>query len=372
MLDFEQFKVLTFDCYGTLIDWENGILDALKPLFIKYGVNISDEEILEKYAGYEAKLEVEYLKYKEVLKKATESFAEEYQVSLNSDELNLLSGSVKNWQPFPDTVDALHILKKKYKLAIISNIDNDLFHYSEKLLNTKFDYLITAEDIGSYKPSLNNFQAAIKKIGVEPGKILHIAQSIYHDIIPAKESGLSNVWVNRRKNKQGFGATPPAKGLPNLEVTSLNNLVYLMDLGDKKFSPRLTDTAGGIVLNKKGQVLVVSQHGTSWSLPKGHIDPGEEKIEAAIREIYEESGVNNLSLVKELGSYKRFRIGLEGTEDNSELKTIFMYLFKTEQEQLEPIDPENPDAIWVEKDEVADLLTHYKDKQFFIDYLGQI
>jgi 8-oxo-dGTP pyrophosphatase MutT (NUDIX family) len=145
-----------------------------------------------------------------------------------------------------------------------------------------------------------------------------------------------------------------------------------MSLGEKKFNPRLTFTAGGVVLNKKGQVLVVSQHGTSWSLPKGHIDEGEEKIDAAIREIYEESGVNNLSLVKELGSYKRFKIGLEGDEDRSELKTIFMYLFKTEQDRLEPIDPENPEAVWVDKDKVADMLTHYKDKQFFIDYFEHL
>ena len=137
-------------------------------------------------------------------------------------------------------------------------------------------------------------------------------------------------------------------------------------------NPRLTYSAGGVVLNNKNQVLVVSQHGTSWSLPKGHIDEGEEKINAAIREIYEESGVETLSLIKELGCYNRYRISDKGDEDKSELKTIFMFLFKTEQENLRPIDPENPEAIWVEKDKVAGLLTHHKDKQFFIDFYDHI
>jgi putative (di)nucleoside polyphosphate hydrolase len=135
--------------------------------------------------------------------------------------------------------------------------------------------------------------------------------------------------------------------------------------------PKYTKSAGGVVINNKGQVLVVSQHGTSWSLPKGHIDEGEERLTAAIREIYEESGVQQLSLVKELGEYERYRIGKDGGEDQSELKNIFMYLFKTEQNDLKPVDPENPEAVWIEKNKVFDLLTHPKDKQFFRDVFDQ-
>jgi 2-haloacid dehalogenase len=163
MLDFEQYDVLTFDCYGTLIDWENGILEAIKPLFLKYGISIDDPEILEKYAGYEAKLEEGYIKYREVLKKVIERFADEYKFIPTNDEINLLANSVKNWQPFPDTVKALKVLKNRYQLAIISNIDNDLFAQTQKLLDIEFEQVITAEDIGSYKPSLNNFNFAIKK-----------------------------------------------------------------------------------------------------------------------------------------------------------------------------------------------------------------
>lgn len=133
---------------------------------------------------------------------------------------------------------------------------------------------------------------------------------------------------------------------------------------------KMTYTAGGIVLNKEGLVLVVNQNGNSWSLPKGHIDDGEDKLQAAIREIYEESGISELELIKELGSYERYRIGLDGRDDKSELKKIFMFLFKTKQDALKPIDPTNPEARWVKKEEVADLLTHKKDKEFFLKIIG--
>ena len=133
-----------------------------------------------------------------------------------------------------------------------------------------------------------------------------------------------------------------------------------------------TQTAGGIVLNKEGLVLVVSQNGNSWSLPKGHIDEGEDKLQAAIREIYEESGIGQLELIKELGSYERYRIGLDGGEDKSELKQIFMFLFTTKEEKLKPIDPGNPEARWVERNKVAELLTHKRDKEFFLSVIGEI
>ncbi len=131
-----------------------------------------------------------------------------------------------------------------------------------------------------------------------------------------------------------------------------------------------TETAGGIVLNSKGLVLVVSQHGTSWSLPKGHIDQGEDQLTAARREILEESGISSLKLIKELGVYERYRIGLNGGDDRSELKKIYMFLFKTEQEDLKPTDPHNPEARWVDKKKVAELLTHKKDKEFYLQAMA--
>lgn len=126
-----------------------------------------------------------------------------------------------------------------------------------------------------------------------------------------------------------------------------------------------TESAGGIVLNTEGKVLVVNQRGTSWSLPKGHLDPGEDALSAARREIYEESGVSDVRLIRELGSYERYRIGLNGAEDRSEFKKIHIFLFTTDQRDLKPIDPHNPHALWVDKHRVAGMLTHPKDREFF-------
>src|SRR6266403_5991904 len=123
-----------------------------------------------------------------------------------------------------------------------------------------------------------------------------------------------------------------------------------------------THSAGGVVMNGEGKVLVVSQHGTSWSLPKGHIDPGENALAAARREIYEESGIRDLELVRELGSYERHKIGMNGGDDRSELKVITMFLFRTSEKSLKPVDPDNLEAKWVEKAKVASLLTHERDK----------
>lgn len=134
---------------------------------------------------------------------------------------------------------------------------------------------------------------------------------------------------------------------------------------------KITESAGGIVLNDEGKVLVVSQHGTSWSLPKGHIDPGEDALTAARREIYEESGVSQIELLKDLGSYQRYRIGQHGGDDRSEFKKIYIFVFRTNQKDLKPIDPHNPQALWVDKHKVANMLTHPKDQEFFKSVLDK-
>ncbi len=133
-----------------------------------------------------------------------------------------------------------------------------------------------------------------------------------------------------------------------------------------------TRSAGGVVINRKGLILAVNQNGNSWSLPKGHLDDGEDELTAAKREIYEESGVKELELIKKLGKYKRHRIGLKEKDDKSELKEITIFLFRTNQEILKPIDPDNPEAKWVEKSKVAELLTHRKDKEFFLKIIDEL
>jgi 2-haloacid dehalogenase len=230
-MDFNTYEVLTFDCYGTLIDWERGILDGIKPVLHEQGITIEEDYILEQYAAIEASLEeTTYKPYKELLKSVVIKIGERLNFSPTENESHCLSVSLKHWPPFPDTVEALKKLKKRYKLAIISNIDDDLFAHSQKHLEVTFDWIITAEQVKSYKPSHQNFHEAMKRIGIPKERILHVAQSIYHDIIPAKALGLNTVWVNRRKGMTGSGATKPAAETPDLEVPDLMTLVRRMGL----------------------------------------------------------------------------------------------------------------------------------------------
>lgn len=225
MIEFDKYEVLTFDCYGTLIDWESGMIAVLKPLLTKHNVNLEEKQLLELFAEFEAEQERgKYTKYKEVLKGVVQKFGERFDFQPSSIELDSLADSVKNWSPFPDTVEALKILKSRFKLAIISNIDNALFAYSAEKLEVPFDWVITAEQAESYKPSLNNFQFAFKRIGLPIEKILHVACSVFHDIVPANSLKLSTIWVNRRANKEGAGAALPATGRADLEVPDLKTL----------------------------------------------------------------------------------------------------------------------------------------------------
>jgi len=229
LLRFEDYKVLTFDCYGTLIDWESGILSALKPVLLQNGISVEDNKILKLYAEFESKAENgEYAKYKEVLKSVALDFASFFNFELNGVSDYFISESIKNWMPFPDTVDALLSLRTKYKLAILSNIDNDLFQYTSEFLGVKFDHVFTAEDIGSYKPSKDNFDYAVSRIGLPKENLLHVAQSLYHDIAVANSLNISTVWVNRRNDVTGSGATPEKTVIPDLEVPDLKSLVELI------------------------------------------------------------------------------------------------------------------------------------------------
>ncbi|MEH2119627.1 haloacid dehalogenase type II [Nostoc sp.] len=228
MINFNQYKALTFDCYGTLIDWENGILGVLKPLLLTHNTNFDDDQILELFAEFEAEVEKgEYIKYREVLQIVVQKFGERFSFKPTAEELNSLADSIQYWLPFPDTVEALKTLKQKFKLVIISNVDDDLFAFSAKHLEVKFDQIITAEQAKSYKPSLNNFRLAIDRIDLPLEQILHVAASVYHDIVTAKSLGLSTVWVNRRADQQGVNSTGAAISQPDLEVPDLKTLAAL-------------------------------------------------------------------------------------------------------------------------------------------------
>jgi 2-haloacid dehalogenase len=230
VVEFKSFKVLTFDCYGTLIDWESGILDALRPLRSVSDRALTDETVLEKYAAIESRVQAgEYQLYKEVLGNVFCEMAGFLEVPQGSYDESTLVSSIQHWNPFPDTVDALRLLKKRFELAILSNIDDDLFAHSARKLEVPFDHVITAEQARSYKPSYNNFKMAIDRIGRDKSEILHVAQSLFHDIKPANELGFANVWVNRRGGKPGAGATYPADAIPGLEVPDLISLARLVE-----------------------------------------------------------------------------------------------------------------------------------------------
>lgn len=225
MLDFSEFEVLTFDCYGTLIDWETGILRVLQPLFQRHRITVPDNELLEAYAAAESRAECgRFMPYKEVLQQVVRDLGTRFGFMPSLQEQRGLPESVKVWQPFPDTVAALKQLHRRYKLSIISNVDDDLFADTAKLLEVPFDFVTTALEVGSYKPSLNNFQRALEKMKIGSDRVLHVAQSLHHDVEPTRTLGIHSVWVNRRHGKPGAGATVTSSAKPDLEVPDLETL----------------------------------------------------------------------------------------------------------------------------------------------------
>jgi 2-haloacid dehalogenase len=225
MLDFSRFELLSFDCYGTLIDWESGLLAFFRELLAHHRHPLTDAEILGSYSEFEAETESgAFIKYKSVLAKVTRAFAARYGLELKPSEEESLAASIAHWPPFPDTVPALRRLKSRYKLAIISNIDDDLFAATARRLEVPFDFVVTAEKARSYKPSFNNFHVAEQRFHIGKEEWLHCAQSLFHDIAPTNALGIANVWVNRRAGKEGLGATKSGTAEPKLRVTSLKEL----------------------------------------------------------------------------------------------------------------------------------------------------
>ena len=229
MLDFSRFRVLTFDCYGTLIDWESGIVGFFRPLLGRHGKALSDDEILEIYAELESGAERgEYMTYRDVLRSVVHAFGLRLDFPVSPAEADALPDSLPDWRPFPDTVAALRRLKTRFQLAVISNTDDDLFAGTARRIEVPFDFVITAQQVHSYKPSLNNFRQAIDRIGLPKEHILHCAQSRFHDVAPARSLGLATVWVNRRAGKvTPWGASVPSEARPDLEVPDLNTLAAL-------------------------------------------------------------------------------------------------------------------------------------------------
>jgi len=224
-MDFSRFEVLTFDCYGTLIDWESGIFTAMRPILAAHGKTLADAKLLEIYSELEPQYQQgEFRPYREVLQAVVRGFGERLGFAASDAEARSLPESLAAWKPFPDTVAALKQLKTRFQLAIMSNVDDDLFAFSAAKLEVRFDHVITAQQAGAYKPSMSIFKLALSRIGVPPERVLHVGQSIYHDVIPAKSLGMGTVWVKRASPRPGAGATKAIDGQPDLVVPDLKTL----------------------------------------------------------------------------------------------------------------------------------------------------
>lgn len=225
MLDFSRFELLTFDCYGTLINWEEGILRCVHQILATHGKDTDDDTILRLYGDFEARAEQgEYRSYREVLQSVVRQFGEQLGFSPSEQETRSLPESLKDWRPWPDTVAALHQLRSRFRLAIISNVDDDLFAATLPQLAVDFDPITTAQQARAYKPSVKLFKLALSRVGVPARSVLHVGQSIYHDVLPAQSLGLATAWVNHPSARTGVGAVKAAAGQPDMQVSSLAEL----------------------------------------------------------------------------------------------------------------------------------------------------
>jgi putative hydrolase of the HAD superfamily len=242
-LNLTEFTALSFDCYGTLIDWEAGIAAVLSPWAREQQLDLTDEELLLAYADNEAAVERESptTLYPEVLAAAFRRTGDDLGEAVSDEWAQRLGGSVPDWPAFPDSAESLDRLRNHYKLIILSNVHRNGFAGSNQHLQGDFAAVITAEDAGAYKPAENHFRAldrSLAELGVERPQLLHVAQSLFHDHVPAKREGLTSVWINRRHDSPGWGATPEPAGdwSYSREFTSMADFADAVDdaFGEKE------------------------------------------------------------------------------------------------------------------------------------------
>lgn len=231
-----DFQALSFDCYGTLIDWEAGISAVLEPWAASHGRDIPREQLLTAYSSHEAHAEEEHPSdlYPQILARAMRGLGAQLGIQVSDDDAERLATSVPQWPAFPDSAEALMRLSERYALIILSNIDRESFAGSNKHLGVTFTSILTAQDVGSFKPSPRNFQALlaeVDRLGIPRSGLLHVAQSLFHDHVPAKSFGLPTVWINRRHDNPGWGATPapPEAVTPDWTFTSMKAFADAVD-----------------------------------------------------------------------------------------------------------------------------------------------
>jgi 2-haloacid dehalogenase len=215
-LDYGRFEALTFDCYGTLIDWETGLSGAFEPVLRAHRIHADTEDVLARYARYETAAEAgPYRRYRDVLADGLRGVGAGLGFEPTDAEAATFGGSVADWPAFPDSAAALARLKRRYRLGVITNCDDDLFAASNERLGVEFDWIVTAQQVGAYKPDKRNFLFAFDRLGLPRDRILHVAQSLFHDHAPAQRLGLTSVWINRRADRSVSGATPEAQATPD-------------------------------------------------------------------------------------------------------------------------------------------------------------
>jgi 2-haloacid dehalogenase len=213
-MKLSDFEVLSFDCYGTLIDWESGIHAALAPLVSRANAGLSRDAVLEAFAAHESRQQAltPAMTYSDLLAEVHGQLAATWHASRDPAEDARFGGSIADWPAFPDTVEALRYLKQHFKLVILSNVDRTSFQATNRQLGVAFDAIYTAQDIGSYKPDPRNFTYLLDRLegqGIPKAKLLHVAQSLFHDHVPANAVGLASAWLDRRHGTGGSGATAP-------------------------------------------------------------------------------------------------------------------------------------------------------------------
>ncbi len=217
-MKLSDYKLLTFDTYGTLIDWESGIYAALAPLLDKLPIRLERDEVLELFAEFELRQQRETPRrvYRDLLADVARALAQKWQIKLADDEAIAFGKSVKDWPAFADSAESLAYLRRHYRMATLTNCDRVSYMGSNARLEIEWDAIYTAQDVGSYKPDLRNFEYMLERVrrdlGILPGEILHVAQSLTHDMVPATQTGLPKVWINRRHDVDGLGATAPPEG----------------------------------------------------------------------------------------------------------------------------------------------------------------
>ena len=227
MVDFTNVKWVSFDCYGTLVDWETGISSAVSSVLESHDVHHSAAQILELFAEMEPQAQSSpgYRDYRSVLRQVMELIGSRLGLQFGEDELTCLADTLPRWPIFPDAPAALHAMQGRYKLAIISNVDDDLFAGSARALGVEIDAVVTSEQAGCYKPNLRNFEIAKERMAVDNEGWLHVGESLYHDIGPANRLGITSVWVSRAERG---GGTRPTDAVPDLVVADLAALAELI------------------------------------------------------------------------------------------------------------------------------------------------